>query len=1302
MDCGHAERLLQAYIDNECTPEEIDGVEDHLGECEKCRKVLAELRAVNLLAQRAFQEGPDSAAAAAKIIEQLKSAKPPEKVETPAAPAVEEVSATDETKTPLPVVQKEDSAPKPAPEKKVPEESIVGKTVAGYQILQELGRGAMGAVYKAVQISMKRVVAFKILKKDLALDKSFIERFYREARSAGSLTHGNLIRVYDVGESSGVHFISMEFIEGENVQTMLRRDGKIDPLEALEITAETVAALDHAWKNGIIHRDIKPENIMLTRESHVKVADMGLAKRFAGDEQQRSDITLAGQVVGTPYYMSPEQVRGYKDLNHLTDVYSLGAALYAMVTGVKPFTGKSNVEIMAKVLKEDLLFPEESIEELPPEMLEFIEKLMAKDRRERFQTGGEILAAIEHVKKILAGEIASGAGYKQAAQAIRQRHRVAMSVTAGAKSSGKGGSWIWIASGAAAVLLIALVIFLSMPDRKQQQASGETGATAGPSVGVVNPQSPEAPTQRPDRTADTLVEKDESLVAYGELVKIASERPYEYAELQKRYREFLGKYQNAKKDVLDDVKSSLAKVNVRIDELFGESKKKADAALAANNYIGAIEAWKEFRANHPTLKSAEAAREIANAEAAAAKRFDDDIKKAEELLAAGKFDEAAAALAGVSTYGIGNMAAEAQKRIARFNDEKKRFNEEAERKERELAAFDENPRWQEFIVATIASVSEGDVESALKLADSKDWADVAHLIKDDKTDLELLAGLKRAFFEGMQNIAVNEKSKTQSFQLRDGKTASGDLTGDTRNFVLSDGTVLTIGVLHPAEVVRVARPYLPGSDSDKKTAIALWLLHNEETAETERASKAVADAMDELKRDPKNAQAADRFEKKSAFLVGATRAAVADRTASKLYDLAIKDFNSENAKTLAKCLEKLDRLLMEFPSTPTVSKNRDKIESMRVEVASKCKPEEEERVEKGVPKEYAAVFHGRIKKGPSGMFAFSYDWTNPEQLKDWEPGPNFGGAPAALAPSKDSPAPWTIAQEKGKPALFGAGPKAFYFRAPMTGNVIIDVNLTVKEARNLVFNVCDDKGNNYYSMGLWLEPRMLYKAAEWISEFDQATYIKSASIFKSGGQRRGPRVRNLKNMPVKAKTTGKLRITVEKNGNNIILAVNDKQIACSDVGHKNGSVCIGAIGGEVYFESVRVVGTPDANWLKRQYAEAQEREKREEEATKRQEQKADGKAPAGRPNEDKVTKDAREKFGDGLTDEEYGLIDEAVKYAPEGMKNQIRERLQNTPKENVAEIKKAINDYKEMKEKWGGGNPPPQPHPQPPPRPPKH
>lgn len=268
--------------------------------------------------------------------------------------------------------------------------------IPGYHILGKLGQGAMATVWKAKQLSLDRIVAIKILPKRLSENPEFVERFYKEGKAAARLNSPNVVQAVDVGEAQGYHYFVMEYVEGKTVYDDLAKGKVYTEAEALDIIIQVAKALNHAHQRGLIHRDVKPKNIMITKEGVVKLADMGLAR--AMDDKKAAEEE-AGRAYGTPYYISPEQIRGELDIDFRADVYSLGATFYHMVTGRVPFDGQSPSAVMHKHLKEPLLPPDHINTALSNGTAEVIEVMMAKDRSKRYSSTEDLLKDLVAVSK---------------------------------------------------------------------------------------------------------------------------------------------------------------------------------------------------------------------------------------------------------------------------------------------------------------------------------------------------------------------------------------------------------------------------------------------------------------------------------------------------------------------------------------------------------------------------------------------------------------------------------------------------------------------------------------------------------------------------------------------------------------------------------------------------------------------------------------------------------------------------------------------------------------------------------------
>jgi len=285
------------------------------------------------------------------------------------------------------------------------------REIGGYRIIEKIGSGTMGTVYKAKQVSLDRVVAIKVLSPHLSRKRDYVEQFLREARAGARLNHPNVISGIDVGEQDGVRYFVMEYASGLTVGELLKRGGALDEARVVKIAIQIARALEHAHEAGLVHRDVKPDNILITKNGTAKLCDLGLAK----------DRPEGGRALGTPHYISPEQAEGIREADIRSDLYSFGATLYHMLAGTTPFEGKAKV-VMVKHVSEYPRLLREIDPDISDAMQSIVKRLMEKQPEHRFQSPRELIGALEAYEAAQRKK-AAAAGDPAPRPVVRRRRR---------------------------------------------------------------------------------------------------------------------------------------------------------------------------------------------------------------------------------------------------------------------------------------------------------------------------------------------------------------------------------------------------------------------------------------------------------------------------------------------------------------------------------------------------------------------------------------------------------------------------------------------------------------------------------------------------------------------------------------------------------------------------------------------------------------------------------------------------------------------------------------------------------------
>jgi predicted Ser/Thr protein kinase len=323
----------------------------------------------------------------------------------------------------------------------------IGEVVAGrYEILKLLGEGGMGAVYKAADRELDRFVALKVIRAELASNPAILARFKQELLLAQKVTHHNVIRIYDLGESEGVKFITMEFIEGEDLRSLIHAKKKFSPEAAVELIQQVCEALNAAHRVGVIHRDLKPQNIMQDTAGRILVMDFGLARTVGGD-----NMTQTGAIVGTMEYMSPEQALG-KNLDQRSDIFALGLILFELLIGNTPFQAESALASLIKRTQERAISVSEIDAQLPGALAGIVSKCLERDVNQRYQTVADLLADLNTWKD------------KRAAGTVK--------FDAAVKPLGRTVPWPVITGIVTVVIVVAMAGLLAVPSLRQRILGG--------------------------------------------------------------------------------------------------------------------------------------------------------------------------------------------------------------------------------------------------------------------------------------------------------------------------------------------------------------------------------------------------------------------------------------------------------------------------------------------------------------------------------------------------------------------------------------------------------------------------------------------------------------------------------------------------------------------------------------------------------------------------------------------------------------------------------------------------------------
>lgn len=743
------------------------------------------------------------------------------------------------------------------------------RELGGFEILQKLGQGGMGVVYKARQKNLDRIVAIKILPPQLASNKAFIAQFFQEARAAARLNHPNVVRGIDVGEAGGFYYFAMEYVDGQPLQEMIGDEGALKEKKALRIIEQIGLALQHAAKNKMVHRDIKPDNILIDGSGNAKLSDLGLARVGTDASGQKS-----AEIFGTPNYISPEQARGEQNVDIRSDIYSLGATFYHAVTGVLPFEADSAAVLMTKHLNEEPVSPRKRNPLLSKNSCAIIAKMMAKDIAARYQSPEELVA---DVRAALAGRAPKYADVSESAVAAEPKRRGAPARRKPERASGrraevpgKNKSWLMPVIIVAAVVLIGIVLAVAM---SSGGGGGAENDTPVPEKKVSknekrNTANSEKVKQAASENERKKPEHDERQMALFQ----AAERFFDDNKNNiEKYQEMIAKYSDvltfaATSELGKKAQKKQAEIThlwwASAEKLFDEVTKKSGDAMKNDDYKTALAELKKFpwTSGKPIALLLE---KLDNYKGMVGKRcarfVKKNVDKADKVLAdgdGGDLEEVLQSLTSAKQSVLSDYAGEIQTRIDRIN----KARSELQAGKHEEAQDKVAKAYKKYRDRIFQHIRNRDYKTALEVLDKypPEVADLKGLrekTEDLRGDLALLSDFLKDLEDGAaqpkssrtyMHILKNEKNPVLFCGLNKAKkTISYRLAKSSPQHDLDLAKVSAFGMLELASNTRntsaksaMARAcfciYEVLWEDDKK---ARWLLVEEAVKNVENAKK---------------------------------------------------------------------------------------------------------------------------------------------------------------------------------------------------------------------------------------------------------------------------------------------------------------------------------------------------------------------------------------------------------------------------------------------------------------------------------
>jgi serine/threonine-protein kinase len=885
-----------------------------------------------------------------------------------------------------------------------------GNIIPGYKVLSVIGRGSMGVVYKALQESMERLVALKVLPERFASDEEFAERFIQEARSVARLRHENIVSALDAGEYEGTYYFVMEFVEGRNLADILGEKGSLPAQEAARIVAQIGEALQHAHLAGLVHRDVKPGNILLSESGMAKLCDLGLT-RPAGD-------FCEGRAEGTPFYISPEQAKGGQEVDRRADIYSLGATFYHLLTGKPPFTGANAKEIIRKHITQNVTPLQETCPGVPREYALIVEKMLQKDAGSRYDNAAQVVEDIERVlegKEPLLGALRPEERFPQRVFFFVSRHRAVFTVMGGV-------------AAASTVLLIlylsGLISITGVEDKKPQRGEKREVQEARLQRGIGAQESPK-PQLEVTRTAQTPVQalppvadlEKEARGRLSEEVKFAKENPDKLDEAIARFETIPEQYSGteAAREARANLTALLEEKSRRETQRFEQTCFLATGLLEAGRYAAADRLWADFVENqpNPALKK-KAQEQLVALERSNAEALEHLKEVVNNLLSAGEFEKALEAVEKFRKESLDSLRGEVDQ-IRKTVEARQKDKVETERFKQTLAQFE-------------ALMSEEKYSEAALLCDTFVKSGFSANIADEMRWRKGFAGCAAEALRRILSGLMKMVDKKVTLRLTDETEVSGKLISAGEEGVsvkvprIVDPLSLKLTELDPAGLLRF------GSVEPEKPALRMengcFLL----------ARGCASAAEKEFGEAQKGGISVEK--KLLDYLAGAKvseREMIARGASERAHSLC-------NAKKWKEATEKFTSIFSDDVIRQTAYFKQNE-KSLRKSYRTSL-------IELEVSKGASSVLKGKVKER-GDYLTIIYDFSKEEQGQDWEKDGKFTDSAFSVKSGK--------METKGKINL----------KAQFAGDVSVEAVCASSQDRPVNIGVLiNDTGDHFYLMGL--------------------------------------------------------------------------------------------------------------------------------------------------------------------------------------------------------------------------------------------